>query len=120
MLVQDELMKKMNAAHFKQTSSLLAIKYIWCFKRKIEYHMVKIHWYYIVGHTNFFSCLISDSDLACYKLFSFSSLLYFAVNFDHFQILRAIGKGSFGKVRINLFLTVKNLIGNTFVFFWLD
>lgn len=24
---------------------------------------------------------------------------FFAVNFDHFQILRAIGKGSFGKVR---------------------
>lgn len=27
-------------------------------------------------------------------------LFYFSVNFDHFQILRAIGKGSFGKVRI--------------------
>jgi len=24
---------------------------------------------------------------------------HFTVNFDHFQILRAIGKGSFGKVR---------------------
>ena len=24
----------------------------------------------------------------------------FTVNFDHFQILRAIGKGSFGKVRM--------------------
>lgn len=27
------------------------------------------------------------------------SLLHSTVNFDHFQILRAIGKGSFGKVR---------------------
>lgn len=26
-------------------------------------------------------------------------LCLFTVNFDHFQILRAIGKGSFGKVR---------------------
>ena len=30
-------------------------------------------------------------------LFDFS-LCYFPVNLDHFQILRAIGKGSFGKV----------------------
>lgn len=29
-------------------------------------------------------------------------LFYSAVNFDHFQILRAIGKGSFGKVRQGL------------------
>lgn len=26
-------------------------------------------------------------------------MFFLAVNFDHFQILRAIGKGSFGKVR---------------------
>lgn len=26
------------------------------------------------------------------------SLFFLTVNFDHFQILRAIGKGSFGKV----------------------
>ena len=31
------------------------------------------------------------------NLFLFFS---FTVNFDHFQILRAIGKGSFGKVRM--------------------
>jgi hypothetical protein len=31
-------------------------------------------------------------------------LLPSAVNFDHFQILRAIGKGSFGKVRRNLWV----------------
>lgn len=30
------------------------------------------------------------------------SLLHSTVNFDHFQILRAIGKGSFGKVRKSL------------------
>lgn len=29
----------------------------------------------------------------------FFFLFLFAVNFDHFQILRAIGKGSFGKVK---------------------
>lgn len=99
----------------KQTSSLLATKYIWCFKRKNGIPHGK-SW----THCNFFSYLMSDSDLAHYKLFSFSSFLYFAVNFDHFQILRAIGKGSFGKVRINLFLAVKCLTGNTFVFFWFD
>lgn len=32
------------------------------------------------------------------------SLLHPTVNFDHFQILRAIGKGSFGKVRKNLWV----------------
>lgn len=32
------------------------------------------------------------------------SLLHSTVNFDHFQILRAIGKGSFGKVRKNLWV----------------
>jgi hypothetical protein len=37
---------------------------------------------------------------------SINNLISFhAVNFDHFQILRAIGKGSFGKVS-NLFLRV--------------
>lgn len=32
------------------------------------------------------------------------SLLHSTVNFDHFQILRAIGKGSFGKVRKSLWV----------------
>ena len=32
-----------------------------------------------------------------FQLFFFDS----AVDFDHFQILRAIGKGAFGKVRFN-------------------
>lgn len=29
--------------------------------------------------------------------------ILFSVNFDHFQILRAIGKGSFGKVSLNIY-----------------
>lgn len=33
----------------------------------------------------------------------------FAVNFDHFQILRAIGKGSFGKVSTKEILSFKML-----------
>ena len=34
-----------------------------------------------------------------FRITSIDSLFSVAVNFDHFQILRAIGKGSFGKVR---------------------
>ena len=33
---------------------------------------------------------------------SCSSFFSFAVDFDHFQILRAIGKGAFGKVNLIL------------------
>lgn len=33
---------------------------------------------------------------------------FLTVNFDHFQILRAIGKGSFGKVRTMHFLEQKS------------
>lgn len=35
----------------------------------------------------------------------FLFLLVFTVNFDHFQILRAIGKGSFGKVTFHFHAT---------------
>lgn len=31
--------------------------------------------------------------------FNASNIVFFIVNFDHFQILRAIGKGAFGKVK---------------------
>ena len=34
-----------------------------------------------------------------FRITSIDSHFSVAVNFDHFQILRAIGKGSFGKVR---------------------
>lgn len=33
-------------------------------------------------------------------------LLFFTVNFDHFQILRAIGKGSFGKVMQSIYIFI--------------
>lgn len=32
--------------------------------------------------------------------FNIEMLLFLAVTFDHFEILRAIGKGSFGKVSV--------------------
>lgn len=32
--------------------------------------------------------------------FNIQMLLFLAVTFDHFEILRAIGKGSFGKVSV--------------------
>lgn len=43
-------------------------------------------------------------DLCLALPYLFVSLLHSTVNFDHFQILRAIGKGSFGKVRKSLWL----------------
>lgn len=50
-------------------------------------------------------------------------IMFVSVNFDHFQILRAIGKGSFGKVsRFFLLQTKRCLISNTVTkrkLFWL-
>lgn len=45
---------------------------------------------------------VNDDFFLVKKLLLLLLLIYsfpFVVNFDHFQILRAIGKGSFGKVR---------------------
>jgi len=40
----------------------------------------------------------NNKNLRCRLISAFFHFFFFLVNFDHFQILRAIGKGSFGKV----------------------
>lgn len=59
----------------------------------------RIHIYYI--YVFFFSLffIVSCNALTVTLHFCLST-----VNFDHFQILRAIGKGSFGKVSFALYL----------------
>lgn len=48
-------------------------------------------------------------------------MFFLAVNFDHFQILRAIGKGSFGKVRTHTHTTGCDIkmVMCAFLSFWL-
>lgn len=51
---------------------------------------------------------------AVYTLNKEQIFVYVSVNFDHFEILRAIGKGSFGKVSIRNLLYV--ILANEYIF----